>query len=460
MALVRRATSGDVAKSDSRFSLLARFALVSLVAIAGLGAIVAYSLGRSIQSSALQNAQQTALDDLNGPLNQALGNYTFKGHATKAQWNNLSWVIGAFVTSHRTVEVKLWKPNGTLFYAATEKNLIGKRFDVDEDLSAALHGTISSDVTSLSDPENRELQKRFGQLFQVYIPVRAKVHGRPVGPIIGAFEIYQVYKPVGSEITMLQHRVYMMMGMGLLVLYLLLFGIVRRGSNTIKRQQRELVGYTASLERSYNETIGSLAAAVDARDSTTERHAERVTNLAVALGRWVGMPEEELRDLERGALLHDVGKIGVSDLILLKPGKLTDSEWVQMRRHPVIGHELLQNVSFLQAALPVVRHHHERWDGTGYPDRLREEWIPRPARLFAVIDVYDALTSDRPYRVGMSHEEAMRVLHDGSGSHFDPQMMEAFAAMMAARLRVEESVDDLTGARQRREERDPIPATG
>jgi HD-GYP domain-containing protein (c-di-GMP phosphodiesterase class II) len=460
MALVRRATSGDAAARGPRLSLVARFALVSLVAITGLGAVVAYSLGRSIQSSALQNAQQTALDDLNGPLTKALGNYTFKGNATKTQWDNLANVIGGFVTSKRTVEVKLWKPDGTLFYAATEKNLIGRQFDVDEDLGAALHGTISSDVTSLSDPENRELQKRFGQLFQVYIPVRAKVHGRSVGPVIGAFEIYQVYKPVGSEITMLQRRVYMMMGMGLLVLYVLLYGIVRRGSNTIKRQQRELVGYTASLERSYNETIGSLAAAVDARDSTTERHAERVTDLAVALGRWISMPDEELRDLERGALLHDVGKIGVSDLILLKPGKLTENEWVQMRRHPVIGHEMLQNVSFLQAALPVVRHHHERWDGTGYPDRLRGEWIPRPARLFAVIDVYDALTSDRPYRASMSHEEAMRVLHDGSGSHFDPAMVDAFSAMMVSGVRLEQPDDDLVDARLRREKRDPIPATG
>jgi HD-GYP domain-containing protein (c-di-GMP phosphodiesterase class II) len=104
-----------------------------------------------------------------------------------------------------------------------------------------------------------------------------------------------------------------------------------------------------------------------------------------------------------------------------------------MRQHPIIGHEMLHNVSFLQAALPVVRHHHERWDGTGYPDGLRGEWIPRPARLFAVIDVYDALTSDRPYRPAMTHEEAIEILRQDSGTHFDPAMVIALEALIDER---------------------------
>jgi putative nucleotidyltransferase with HDIG domain len=234
-----------------------------------------------------------------------------------------------------------------------------------------------------------------------------------------------------------------MTALGLLVLYLLLFGVVRAGSNTIKRQQEQLVGYTRDLEQSYTETIGSLAAAVDARDSTTEQHSKRVTEMAVNLGRWIGMSSDELRDLERGALLHDVGKIGVSDRVLNKPGKLNEAEWAEMRQHPVIGHEMLHNVSFLQAALPVVRHHHERWDGKGYPDRLRGEWIPRSARLFAVIDVYDALTSDRPYRAAMRSDQAMAVLREGSGSHFDPYMVDAFEKMLGAHQNLQDQVHDL-----------------
>jgi len=141
---------------------------------------------------------------------------------------------------------------------------------------------------------------------------------------------------------------------------------------------------------------------------------------------------EQLCALERGALLHDVGKIGVSDTILLKPGRLTDAEWQEMRRHPEIGYALLRDVPFLTPALPLVRHHHERWDGSGYPARLCGEDIPFEARLFAVIDAYDALTSDRPYRAAMSHDDAIAILHRDSGSHFDPAMVEAFETMMAA----------------------------
>ncbi|HCG02311.1 MAG TPA: hypothetical protein DEV93_17430 [Chloroflexi bacterium] len=118
-----------------------------------------------------------------------------------------------------------------------------------------------------------------------------------------------------------------------------------------------------------------------------------------------------------------------------------------MRQHPIIGHEMLHNVSFLQAALPVVRHHHERWDGKGYPDRLRGEWIPKPARLFAVIDVYDALTSDRPYRSAMTHEEAVGILRRDSDTHFDPDMVIAFEELIAEQGRMQDAVRALMGIR-------------
>lgn len=424
----------------TRLTLLQRFALTSLFAITVLGLVVSYSLGRSIESSALSDARAVAYDDLHGSLNNALGTYDFKGPLSRAQWKSLAWQFGNSVRSSRTVVIKLWGADGRVLFT-TDRAILGKRFPVEGGLKTALTGKVASDVSSLDEDENRDLQRRFGRLFEVYIPVSRG------GRVVGAFEIYQVFKPVGDRIAMLQRTVYGMLAVGLLVLYLLLFGIVRRGSNTIVRQQHEVMRYTTDLERSYNETIGSLAAAVDARDATTERHSQRVTELAVSLGRWIGMGEGELRDLERGALLHDVGKIGVSDLILLKPGKLTDEEWVQMRQHPLIGHEMLQNVSFLQGALPVVRHHHERWDGTGYPDRLRGEWIPKPARLFAVIDVYDALTSERPYRQPMPHQEAIAVLHADAGSHFDAAMVEAFDAMMQSRQIMETRVHDLVALR-------------
>jgi HD-GYP domain-containing protein (c-di-GMP phosphodiesterase class II) len=224
-----------------------------------------------------------------------------------------------------------------------------------------------------------------------------------------------------------------MLGGGLFILYVLLFGIVRSGSRTIVRQQRQLQRYTSDLEDSYSQTIASLAAAVDARDSSLEQHSQRVTELTVALGRWLKLPEEQLRALEHGALLHDVGKIGISDLILLKEDRLDEYEWTQMRRHPEIGYYMLRDIAFLESALPLILHHHERWDGTGYPYGLKGEAIPLSARLFAVVDAYDAITSNRPYREAASHEEAMGKLWDGAGTHFDPAMVLAFSQMMENR---------------------------
>jgi putative nucleotidyltransferase with HDIG domain len=330
------------------------------------------------------------------------------------------------ILSGRTVRVKIWDPQGVVIYS-DERGIVGKRFDVEDELRSALDGKLASDVSNLSKAENLVDRQHFSTLLEVYLPIR---FGH--GPIVGAFEIYQDYAPVAAEIASSRRELFSVLGGGLVILYLTLFGIVRRASGTIVTQQRALRRYTDELETSYNRTIASLAAAVDARDASTERHSERVTELSVALGRWLGLDDGAIEQLRRGALLHDVGKIGVSDAILRKPAALTEAEWREMRRHPEIGYRILQSVSFLEDSLPVVLHHHERWDGSGYPHGLRGAEIPLLARLFAVIDAYDAITSDRPYRAGAAHEVAVERLQGDAGTHFDPAMIEAFVAMMQA----------------------------
>src|SRR5206468_10140998 len=142
-----------------------------------------------------------------------------------------------------------------------------------------------------------------------------------------------------------------------------------------------------------------------------------------------GMPEEQLADLAHGVLLHDIGKIGIPDGILLKPGPLTPSEWSIMRRHPEIGKRLLERIPFLHGAIPIVYHHHERWDGTGYPLGLRGEVIPLGARIFAVADALDAMTFDRPYSRAISFDAARQEVHRCAGTHFDPAVVATFAAV-------------------------------
>ena len=179
----------------------------------------------------------------------------------------------------------------------------------------------------------------------------------------------------------------------------------------------------AELTQAYDATIQGWSRALDLRDNETEGHTQRVTELTTKLGRQFGLSEEELVHVRRGALLHDIGKMGVPDGILLKPGPLTDEEWVIMRKHTTFAFELLSPIQFLYPALDIPYCHHEKWDGTGYPRGLSGDQIPFAARIFAVVDVWDALTSDRPYRAAWPEEKVLAHILSLSGTHFDPQVL-------------------------------------
>jgi len=191
------------------------------------------------------------------------------------------------------------------------------------------------------------------------------------------------------------------------------------------QQAKQLEAAYAELEITYDRTLTALMSALDARDQETEGHSTRVSRLTCLLGEELGLNGHQLRSLERGALIHDIGKIGITDSILHKPGKLTEEEWRIMRIHPDIGARIVEGIPFLQETLPVIRYHHERWDGSGYPVGLKGKDIPIQARIFAVADVFDALTSNRSYRKKSSAEDAIQYLTDQSGALFDPSIVQA-----------------------------------
>jgi putative nucleotidyltransferase with HDIG domain len=197
-----------------------------------------------------------------------------------------------------------------------------------------------------------------------------------------------------------------------------------------RRQAKEIKAAYDTLEMTYDQTLASLTSALDARDRETEGHSIRVTQLAVKLGESLGYSADQLKILERGSILHDIGKIGISDTILHKPGPLTEDEWKIMRLHPDIGAKIVEGIPFLQDTILLIRHHQERWDGTGYPGKLKGTEIPEMARLFSVIDAFDALTSTRPYRQKISKEEALEYLREMAGVHFDPTMVAHFEALL------------------------------
>jgi PAS domain S-box-containing protein/putative nucleotidyltransferase with HDIG domain len=195
-------------------------------------------------------------------------------------------------------------------------------------------------------------------------------------------------------------------------------------------KDRALHATNRQLIEAYDATIEGWAAALDLRDEETQGHSRRVTELTVRLARRLGVGDAELEHVRRGALLHDIGKMGVPDAILSKPGKLDADEWAAMKRHPTLAHQLLSGTPFLREALDIPYGHHEKWDGSGYPRGLVGTAIPLAARIFAVVDVFDALTNDRPYREAWSRDQALAYVRGERGRHFDPAVADAFLEMM------------------------------
>jgi putative nucleotidyltransferase with HDIG domain/PAS domain S-box-containing protein len=187
------------------------------------------------------------------------------------------------------------------------------------------------------------------------------------------------------------------------------------------------------LEEAYDATLAGWSRALELRERDTAGHSQRVVDLTLRLASAVGIEDEALVHVRRGALLHDIGKMAVPDQILLKPEALTRDEWVIMRQHPIYGYEMLKSIPYLRPALEIPYAHHERWDGEGYPHGLRGEAIPLAARVFAVVDVWDALTSDRVYRPAWPEADACEYLHDQRGKHFDPGIVPLFLAMVDGR---------------------------
>jgi putative nucleotidyltransferase with HDIG domain len=186
----------------------------------------------------------------------------------------------------------------------------------------------------------------------------------------------------------------------------------------------------AELVVAYETTLEGWSNALDLRDRETEGHTLRVTKMTERLARTMGIEALELVHIRRGALLHDIGKMGVPDAILLKPGQLVEDEWAVMRMHPVYAYQLLSPITYLRPALDIPYAHHERWDGSGYPRGLKGEEIPLAARLFTVVDVWDALRSDRPYRQGWPDQQVVDHIRSLAHSHFDPTVVEIFLGII------------------------------
>lgn len=199
---------------------------------------------------------------------------------------------------------------------------------------------------------------------------------------------------------------------------------------SLQEEKARLTNALENLHIAYEETIQGWGRALDLRDDETQGHSRRVAELTEQLATRMNVPDDELIHIRRGAILHDIGKIGIPDHILQKNGPLSEAEWEIMKKHPIYSYNMLSPIGYLQPAIDIPYAHHERWDGSGYPRGLRQEEIPLAARIFAVVDVWDALNSDRPYRSRWAPEKVIAYLKQQSGKHFDPQVLQAFISLL------------------------------
>ena len=335
------------------------------------------------------------------------------------------------------VSVKVWRGDGVLVWTNRAPERIGRRFELDGELGETIaENQAHASIGSLEEEAENSVERRLfgnGKVFEVYAPLESDDGTRA----IGAYEIYAKPRHIEAFIASRKRLIWLAIVGVFLTLYGALALLVRNASSTLRRQattlqarSRELMDSYRRLEESSLEAIESLNATVDAKDPYTAGHSARVQRIALAVAEELGLPAQRLDAVRFGGLFHDIGKIAVPDSILTKPAALDADEYSVIQRHPADGAAIVSHFSRLHEAVPLIRHHHERWDGNGYPDRLAGDDIPIEACVIGLADAWDAMTTDRPYRAALSVEEAAAEVRSCRGTQFAPSVVDAFFAAL------------------------------
>ncbi|KKL64643.1 hypothetical protein LCGC14_2162920 [marine sediment metagenome] len=395
------------------------FGFLALLLTVFTGFFVGSYLGNDVKQTAIKDVVTEVTEVTSKEAASRLQGQDLSAPLAGAALEEFDRFVQESVLSSRTVRVTLWNRDGTVVYSSLPV-IEGSTFRLGRSVEEALSGETTAFVNRADGDEQRGVES--SPVIQVFVPLRLSAGD----DIAGVLEVYRDYRPIAAQITSIQRSVYIGTAATLVFLYLLLHVLVRRRSNLIRQQQRALESQAQELKSSYESIVAVLCAALDLRDNVTYGHAQRVSQLASVVAWQMGLRKEEVRRIEKAAILHDIGKIGVADGVLSKPGALDEGEWEEMKRHPELGYQILLGIDFLKEAAQIVHAHHERQDGSGYPRGLKDDEIPLGARIFAVVDAYDAMTSQRPYRKAITHREAVEQIIRNSGSQFDPQVVRAF----------------------------------
>jgi HD-GYP domain-containing protein (c-di-GMP phosphodiesterase class II) len=399
------------------------FTLVSLIVVALTGFVLSRYLAQSIRDGEIDDAIAEVRQHVATPVAGRLAEEGTLVPMTGEQFDEFNTFIQDEIVPTGRSRVSVWRSDGMLLYSSDSSAQVGGDLSASAELEAARQGRAASRVDEATDLAGTT---GFGAqpIFHAYIPLSLD----DTSGVQAVLEVEQSYLLVRDRIQRAETMIYIGVAGAMSFLFAVLSTVVVRGSGTASRQRRQLVLHAQQIKRSHDSLQQMLCAALDLRDQATKGHSLRVARLAMAVGEQMDLTADKLTHLEQAAMLHDLSKMGLSDVILDKPGPLDEDEWEEMQRHPEIAYQIVRDIPFLQRAGEIMLHHHERFDGGGYPRGLVGEDIPLGARIFAVVDAYDAMTSDRSYRRAGSHASAVREIKRNSGTQFDPRAVEAFLA--------------------------------
>lgn len=419
--------------SFSKLSLLQQFSVLTALSLSLLGWVLSRDLIDFVEGQFVEMHEETAVTTIKSAIGRQFKPTDFTNDLTSARKASLDEFLLSHVINDQIIMIKCWSKDGTVTYA-TEKSFENQSFEISEDLEKAYKGELKVEIHSEELEEKYSSIKNFTteankRYLEVYIPYYTK----DASNIVGVFEVYWDLEQLDTQLSEIRPYIISLIIGSQVILFVVLYGIVSSASKRISSQNRDLntlsLRLNSSLQKeqaAYKGLVNSLLAALDAKDKYTAGHSLRVADYAVMLGKKLQLSDKDLRTLEEAALFHDIGKIGVGDYLLQKPNLLSAEEYQVIKAHPVIGSRIVESMAFYGEQSKIVRYHHEHWDGSGYPEGLKGEEIPMLARILTVADIYDALTSDRPYRKSLPFEEAKSIMIDAGGKSLDPDLVDLF----------------------------------
>lgn len=407
-------------------SLIKSFTIFSLLTFLFTGIVLSFIISNHIRDDKLANLVEVTQITIDSITRNGFVESDFDDILSGSKKTNIEENIMKAMSQYNPISITIYNSKKAIIFTNRESTDMAKNINNDnisKILTSRMPSLISK-VYNIKDPVNKLVVE---PVIDTYVPV--KYENRIVGVLIMQIP----NKVISAHVNVLVQAIVLTLSGGLLILFLLLIHILYSASKKLIKQNSDLIRQKTEIETSYKKlndsyknTVFALSNAVDARDPYTAGHSARVTKIALLLGKGLNMTEEELGDLKYAALFHDIGKIGIPDDILLKKRKLTNEEFDIIKKHPAMGISILKTIDFLIDALPIIKHHHERFMGGGYPDNLKGKNIPLGSRIIAIVDTYDAMTSDRPYRQGLSHETAVAEILRNKGVQFDDALVDAF----------------------------------